>query len=170
MLCAYGACVPTLVAVLWVLLGDCLRLGASDSIQPQESTGLKEQFLKEAPARWKEYEGLVDRFQGTLVMKSVFDGVSQSISRSEIKQNSRCKQCVTNVTFEREAPLDRGLVYNYNRKYAFTLFRRAAESPWALDGLSEKETEGTGTREVSRTTAGSKLPRRPANWPRPKRL
>src|SRR5436190_4751011 len=122
---------PFASAVIFLFLVGCCGAAACAQVNDE---GLKERFLQEAPARWKEYARLAEMLQGKARGRWLEGTQAGEISFLEFKTNGRGKICTYESRLEKTPPDARRstLLYGANSRYAFSLQRKDSGSPWAL--------------------------------------
>jgi len=117
------------------ILCALLLLVVSQQAPAQDATELKQRFLQEAPARWKEYVRLSAELQGILSFSHT--GTLNAYDyrrRSEYKTNGKAKVLKVKIKDVINGKVDRDdeEAVGFNTRYAFTVRRKSAASPWVL--------------------------------------
>jgi hypothetical protein len=121
-----------------------LEVTTCDACAQDDDQTLREQFLREAPARWAEYVQQAKQLQGTYSFRASFSVTGTKAENTyTVKMNRTCK--LIELSMARKTPGGQGdyddlKVVAFNPRYAFALKRKTPSSPWIVTELVDLRT------------------------------
>lgn len=134
---------PHYLGVFLFILLVCQPVHAQPAPEPPHDEALKQRFLREAPAKWREYLRLAQMLQGKMTFHWLENPKGPEVAAIEYKTNGKGRVAQYEKKSRKEAEKngrDKD-VYGANPRYAFHLQRGKPDSPWTVTELIDLSRE-----------------------------